>query len=142
MPKITITYPDATKETFNSLEALGDAYGSYRDQRLAADKDAKAVKERETALAAYLIDSVPKGDGRGTVGKVWQCVIKTNTVFKFIAETGFDEVWAYARKHNRADLFQRRLNETAVGEMYAAGKMVPGTQRMEVPVISLTKVKT
>lgn len=138
MPKIALTYPDGDKATFTSLEALGDAYGQMRRDRLAQEKIVKALQERETALSTYLIDNVPKGDGRGTIGKLWSCVIKTKTV---VQVTDWDAYWAYVFKTKRTDLLQRRVGDAAVKEMWAANKEVPGCTRFEAPTISLSEMK-
>lgn len=138
MAQIKLTYPDGSKETFASIAALADAYGNYREQRLMADKEAAAVKERESACSAALIDNLPKSDATGTAGKSWLvCIVSKSKA----TLDDFDALWVWATKNKRSDMLQRRLNEAAVKELWDAGATVPGVGRIEVPTVSLSKVK-
>lgn len=146
MPKITVTYPDASKETFTSLEAIADAYGQYRQDRLAQEKVVKSVQERETTLSNHLIENVSKGDGRGKTGMLWQILIKSKTV---VQVTDWDAYWGWIFKTKRKDLVQRRVADGAIKEIWESNANlppskqidIPGVSRVEVPVISLTQVK-
>lgn len=139
MPQIKIKYPDGDGETFTSINALADSFGEYNQQRLAQEKIAKSLQEREGALRNYLIENVSKGDAGGAIGKLWQCVVKTKTV---VQVTDWEAYWKYVFKTKRTDLLQRRVGDAAVKEMWAANKEVPGCTKFEAPSISLTKVKS
>lgn len=136
--KITVTYPDASKETFPSVAALADAFGDYKEQRLTADKVAASIKERESALSAALIEHLPKSDATGVAGKSWLARVVTKP--KAVLDD-FDALWTWATKNKRSDMLQRRLNEAAVKELWDAGKAVPGVGKIEVATVSLSKVK-
>ena len=138
MPKITVKYPDGDAETFTSIAALADAFGNYREARLAQEKVAASLKERETALSTYLVDNIPKSDATGVIGKVWGAVIKSKTV---VQVTDWDAFWSYVFKSKRQDLLQRRVGDAAIKEIWEAGKAVPGVGRIDVPTVSLSKVK-
>lgn len=139
MPKISLTYPDGSKESFPSVAALADAYGAYREQRLICDKQAAAVKERESACSAALIEHLPKSDATGAAGKSWLARVVTKP--KAVLDD-FDALWTWATKNKRSDMLQRRLNEAAVKELWDAGKAVPGVGKIEVATVSLSKVKS
>ena len=139
MAAIKITYPDGDKAEFPHIASVADEYGSLREQRLAQEKIAAALKERESFLATYLIDNLPKSDATGTAGKSWSVRI-VNKVQATVED--WDKYYAFVFKSKRQDLLQRRINETAIKEMWEKKKVVPGIGKIEIPTVSLTKVKT
>lgn len=138
-----------------ALGACADLLFKMREKRLAADKVAAALKAEETELTEYIIANLPKGDG-GAVGKTHKVVVKTEQVPQIDPEN-FMKLWDYAVKNKAPDLFQRRLNTTAVMDRVHAQKPkrvrnpdgsitevylpLPGTKFFQAVKLSLTKVK-
>jgi len=138
MAKISVQYPDGDKASFANIATLADEYGALKEQRLAQDKVSAALKERESFLATYLIENLPKSDATGTAGKAWSVRITTKTA---VSVTDWDSYYAFVFRTKRKDLMQRRVNDAAVKEMWEAGTTVPGVEPIQVPGVSLTKVK-
>ncbi len=120
-----------------SLAAVADKYYTIREKRYAADKYAASLKKQESKLQEHLINNVKKGTQTGVRGKV--CSVFVETVDKFNV-VDWTKYWAYAKRTNRPEMFQRRLNEAAVTELLLDGKKVPGTEKIQVPKLRVSKV--
>lgn len=122
-----------------SLAACVDLLYKIRQERLAKDKEAAALKEKETALSEHLINNLPKSEASGIAGKVARVSIETKQI---VTVTDWDKLYDYVVKNKKKGAFallQRRVSDSAVKEIWQAGKPVPGCSPFNVPVISLTK---
>lgn len=135
--RITVAYPDGSKQTFTSIAALADACGDLKQSRLAAQREVDAIKERETALSEWLIDNLPKMEATATAGAAWQATIKEKTVPQV---QDWDALYEHVINTRRFEFLQRRLGDAAVKEQWEAGAEVPGVERIDIKTLSLTKV--
>lgn len=122
-----------------SLAACADLLYKVRQERLAKDKEAAALKAQESALVEHLINNLPKSQASGIAGKVARASIETKVT---VSVTDWDKLYAYIIKNQKKGAFalmQRRVSVTAVEEIWHAGKEVPGCTPYRVPTISLTK---
>lgn len=119
-----------------SLGACADLLYTLREERLAADRAAAALEEREKALVEHIIDKMPADSG-GAVGLHHKAIVKRDV--KPIVED-WDAFYAFVAKTKAFELLQRRLGEVAIKERWDDGTKVPGVGRMQVKKISLTKV--
>jgi hypothetical protein len=119
-----------------SLGACADLLFLKRQERLAADKVAAALKAEETALSDYIIDNLPKGDA-GAVGKTHKVIVSTED--KIIVED-WGLFYAYVHKTKSYDMLQKRLSDAAIQARINDGKKVPGTGTFKAVKVSLTKV--
>lgn len=118
-----------------SLGACADLLYIWRAERLAADKAANALKEREQALIDHIIETMP-ADDTGAVGKTH--TIKIETKKKWTVKD-WPAFYAYISKTKGFDLLQRRVGEQALQARLDDGKKVPGIEPFNAKSVSLTK---
>lgn len=126
-----------SKKLPKSMGACADLLFTLREKRLAADKVAAALKAEEQALINHIIDNLDK-ESSGAIGKHH----KVRVVSKQKPQIAdFEALWAWAKKNNRADVFQRRLSEQAIMDTLANPRVkeVPGVKLFNVVTVSLTK---
>jgi hypothetical protein len=126
-----------------SLGACVDLYYELRQERLAAEKAADAIKVREQFAFDHIINSIPKGDG-GAVGKRFKA-IRTETAQYSIEKD--EDFYAFIKKTGSFDLLNRAINQKAVRERLEDPKFlkryptgVPGTKKFVKIGLSVTKV--
>ena len=119
-----------------TLAGVADLFYEIKQQRLAADKVADALKKQETFLSEYMIANVPKSQAGGVVGKL--VVITLETDFKPTVED-WPALYAYVKRNNAFELLQRRLGDGAVAERWAAGKTIPGVGKFTYTKLSVKK---
>ncbi len=121
-----------------SLGAVADLYKEVSELRLAMQKEVDKVKKRETELREYLIDNISKSDDRGAVGQRYKAIVKTKTKF---TTTNWKEAWEWGVKNNRTDIFSKSLNAKPLADyMEETGHPIPGTEPIQVPDLSVTKI--
>jgi hypothetical protein len=119
-----------------SLAACADLLYSVREERLAAQKVADALKEKETLLQEHLINNLPKSQAGGIIGKLASVVLDSKVVPKV---EDWDALYKYVLKTKSFSFLQRRLSETAIQEIWDNGKEVPGVSQFKVVVLRLRK---
>lgn len=125
-----------------TLAACADELYTTRQARFALDKQVDALKAREAQLSEELINKLPKSQASGIAGKVARATIETKTVCQVV---DWDKVNGYILKNAKKNpgvfaLYQRRIGESAVKEMWEAGREVPGVEPMDIPRVSLNKL--
>ena len=123
--------------SLNKLASAVDEYYQVREDRLAAEKVAKKIQERETELKNFLIDSISKSDSLGVCGQIRRATVVTQVVPQLV---DFDALITHCRRRNEWDLIRHAISETAVKERWAAGKQVPGVGEFTVVKLSLTQI--
>lgn len=132
--------PIKPKAKFVIPKLLGqviDLLYDTRQTRLVEQKDITAYKEKEEALKAHIIETLPKSSQTGASGKFAQARVISKAI---PAVEDWDLLYAYIKKKNRFDLLQRRLNEEAVKEMWDNGESVPGVGTFNAVTVSVTKI--
>ena len=120
-----------------TLAACADLYYALQQDRLAAEKVAAAIEEKEKYVKEHLILNLPAADATGVAGKVARVTRRTKVIAQVRDWALFN---AYILKLKRPDLLQRRLNESAIGELWDAKKKVPGVEPFTVVTLSVSKV--
>jgi hypothetical protein len=125
-----------------NLAACADAYYTKREERLALERKAALVGAEENACREYLINNLPKSQASGISGKVARVAVENKDVYTV---KDWDGVWGYIIKNVKkmpglTGMLQRRINESMVKEMAEAGKLIPGVEKIEVPVVRLNKL--
>lgn len=121
-----------------SIGACADLYNDVRTVRLAMDKEAKAVKDRETEIREHIIANLGKSEDTGAAGKRYRAQIVVKDVVR-VVDWGLLHSWI--RKNDRFDMLQKRLGETAATDWIAEEKrMLPGCEVIKVPDVSITKI--
>lgn len=126
----------------STMGACADEYKAVRDVRLAMEKEAQAVKDRENELKEYMIANLSKsaqeGGDSGAAGRFYRVQV---TTAEKITVTDWPSLHAYIQRTGRFDLLQKRLGETAAADTVEKdGAMLPGCERIVVPDISVTKI--
>lgn len=122
----------------NSIGACADFYHDVRELRLSMDKKVKEVHARETELREHIINNLSKSEDTGAAGQRYRAQITSKTKFN-VLDWGI--VTAWIRKNNRFDMLQKRLSDTAVKDFVESdGRLLPGTEKISVPDVSITKI--
>ena len=120
-----------------NLALVADKFYDIRLQRYAADKYAAELKKQESKIQEHLINNVKKGSQTGVRGKVCSVYVENAEKYNVV---NWNKFWEYAKRRNKPELFQRRINEAAIKEIIADGKKVPGTQKIQIPKLHVSKV--
>jgi len=121
-----------------SIGRCADLYHDVRELRLAMEKEVEEIKARETEVQEHIIRTVSKSDDTGAAGLRYraQVVVKPKP---HITEWGV--LCAWVRKNDRFDVLQKRLADAAVMEWNEAEhRVMPGTEIIQVPTLSVTKI--
>lgn len=120
-----------------SIGRCADLFHDIRELRLMMEKEALAIKARETEIQEHIINNLSKSDDSGAAGLRYRAQVKSETkpqIADWKALTG------YILEHDRFDLLQKRLGEKAVADLWEAGETVPGVAKVHVPKLSITKI--
>ena len=118
------------------LGNLADTLHAKRDDRLAADKIAAALKSEEHAFQQELISEMEENNLSSIGGK--NCIIKRSIKERAIAGD-WPEIQAYIKEHDAFDLLHKRLTDSAVLLRRDDGVEVPGVSIMEFSKITYSK---
>lgn len=132
---IRVTKPKPFKLPKNLAECADMLY-QKRIDRLAAQKIVDAIAKEESLLREKIIAELPKSKASGISGKVANATIETKEVPIVQDRTALN---TYIKKTGRFDLLQNRLSESAVLEMWADKKKVPGVGTFIAIKVSCTK---
>jgi len=120
------------------LATCADLLYTTREQRLAIEKQAEALKAVETKLREHLIANLPNDDSTGVAGKL----ARVQIVKKVEPQVeDWDAFYKWVAKRKAWDCLQRRLNPAAVKARWEDKKVVDGVGAFTVVSVSLTKVK-
>lgn len=120
------------------LARKADEYEMVRQSRLAIDKEAKKLKDKETELKTYLQEGLKLSGAQGIKGaKVAISLTEDEIPIIEDAET----FRKYINRTKRFDLAQSlKPSSKAIKEMWDAGKEVPGITVLTRENISRSKV--
>jgi hypothetical protein len=118
------------------LGAQADEYAVVREERLRVQKEAEAIKARETELYNVIMSTLNESTDTGAMGQFYavQRIEKDQVQVK-----DWDQVWSYIQSTGSFDLLQKRVNEKAAKERFENGETVPGAEVVKVPTLSFTK---
>ena len=120
--------------------AVADLMYSTRQERFAVQKEVDRLQAIETACGTFLIENLPVSDATGIRGKLALATISKKTIGNI---SDFNKFWEYLKKQPKnlgAAFIQRRVNQTAIDEVWAQKKKVPGIEAFIVKKVSLNKV--
>jgi len=116
---------------------LTDTFIAAREERLAADRAAKAYKKLEDSLGDRLISVCHENDTKfigGTTHKV-----TLNTVTKPIV-ADWPEMYLYMVENDAMDLVQKRVHEGAVSLRLEDGEEMPFIEHIVKSKLSVSKI--
>ncbi len=120
-----------------TVAACADRLYQCRLERAAAQKVADELEAEEKAIKEHLINTLPKGEASGTMGRVAKAHVYTRAVPQV---KDWTKLYGYIKKNDAWDLLQRRLAEGAVTERLEAKKKIPGVETFNVVTVSCTKL--
>lgn len=95
----------------------------------------KAIQREYDALETHLIETLPKSELDGAVGKT--AVVRiTRTVVPNAAD--WDAIYSHIKRNGAWELLQKRLSVTACRERWEAGKVIPGVEQFTRVALKLT----
>ena len=118
------------------LGNLADQLHAKRDDRLAADKIAAALKSEEYSLQQTLISEMEENDLSSIGGT--ECIIKRSVKERAIAGD-WPAIQAFIVEHDAFDLLHKRLTDSAILLRRDDGVEVPGVTLMEYSKITYSK---
>jgi len=112
-----------------------DQYQKTRANRLAKEKEAKAIKETETEELNLILESLRESETEAIGGTTHLAkrVVKDEP----IAED-WEKIHEYIQATGEFDLLHRRLTDTAVKARWDDGVEIPGVGSFPVEKLSLT----
>ena len=121
-----------------SIGRCADLYSDVRTLRLSMAKEVEAMQARESEIKTYIIDNLSKSIDTGAAGLRYRAQIVTKRKFN-ISDWGILTSWI--KKNDRFDMIQHRLSDTAAKDFEEVeGRTVPGTEAVNVPDVSITKI--
>lgn len=120
-----------------TVAACADRLYACRQEKATAQKAVDALAREEAALKEHLINTLPKGEASGTMGRIAKAHVYTKDVPQV---KDWPKLYAYIVKTKSWDLLQRRLAEGAVAERWEAKKKVPGVELFRAVTVSCTKL--
>ncbi len=124
------------------LAALADKLYTTREARYALQKQVDALKKTETEISNTLIENVSVADATGVAGLVARVTVVQATTPQV---QDWDALHTHILKNAKKDpgvwaLLQNRVGESAVKELWSAGKAVPGVVPFGYKKLSVNKV--
>ena len=121
-----------------AMGRCADLYHDVRELRLSMEKEVEQIQKRENEIKEHLIENLSKGQDTGAAGLRYRAQIVTKDVVKV---NDWAAVHAMIQKTGRFDFLQKRLADKAVAEyMETDKKLLPGTEVVHVPSVSVTKI--
>ena len=133
----------------SSLGRLADLIHDTDEVRLAMQKEADAVAARVSELKEHAIAQLSKeGADSGASGLKYRVQRVDKTKYN-VKDWGVLHSWI--KKNDRFDMLQKRLSDKAVEDWVDAqrieaeekgteARLLPGTERLTVPTLSITKI--
>jgi hypothetical protein len=123
----------------NFPESVGEAIDflySLRSERLEVEKQAKEIKDKESALEAYVILKLTELSLDGAKGHVATATITTS---KQVIVHDWETLRNYIVQNDAWEMLQKRTSITAFRERWNEGVEIPGTEPYEKVDLSLVK---
>lgn len=124
--------------SMKELAAIADEFEATREQRLALDKKAAALKKKEVELQNILIDNISKADATGVAGKTVRVSVVTEDVPVIEDREAFRK---YINRTKHFELMQAlKPAAAAIKERWEQGKPVPGIGKFTKVKLSRSKL--
>ncbi len=122
-----------------TLGKLIDNMWAMREEKRAAEAVVKEIEERIAAAESILFDRLDSEDTSKSEGQKASASITEVTSFNI---TDFDALAKYVARTKYFHLFQRRVSELAVREIYESKGTVPGLTPFTKRKINLRSLKS
>jgi hypothetical protein len=118
------------------LGACADLLHKLRAQKAKEAKKVAAIDEKIKAVKKHLIEKLEEQGADGVAGRSAKVGIVTKVVGSV---KDWERFWKYLHRTKHHHLMQRRVSNTALREMWADGKKIPGVERFPITDLSCTK---
>ena len=126
--------------TPTELAAMADLFWETRIKRLAADKEAAALKTEESRLEAKLTEEMRANGLTAIGGKRVRLSIPTEPEFIPTVEN-WEKLWNHIVATRDFSFLEKRVGKAAVKERWADDQDVPGVIKFPVFKLSKSEVK-
>jgi hypothetical protein len=121
-----------------TLGACADELYKIKQERSRVNQQLAKLDDRRKELEQHLVDQLSAQDAKGISGKL----VKASIVVERVGTAkDWGKIYAYVKRNGAFHLLQRRLSNTALREIWEAGKKVPGVEVFNHKKVSLTKVR-
>jgi len=120
-----------------TLAVMVDDYIRLREERLSLERQAEAIKEKETALKAGLIEALSTHQAGGVAGRTHRVTLRKKSTPQV---QDWAKLYDYIKANNAFDLIQRRLSAPAVVERWDVKEDIPGVIPVSFTDISINKI--
>jgi len=114
-----------------------ELFVAKRDERLAADKEARRLKAQEDSLAEELISEMRRNETYFCAGTTHRVKLNPSTRYR-VAD--WPAYYQYMLDHEAMDLLQKRIHESALNDRLEDGEQIPGLEQVEVVKLSIGKI--
>jgi seryl-tRNA synthetase len=122
-----------------TLGACADELYELKQERSQLNQQLAKLDERRKELEQHLVDQLSAQDAKGISGEL----VKASIVVERVGTAkDWGKIYAYVKRNGAFHLLQRRLSNTALREIWEAGKKVPGVEIFNHKKVSLAKVRT
>lgn len=129
---------DLDRELPQSLGECVDYLRDLRDLRIAIEKEAALIAEKESATKRHILAALSEQAGTtGVAGKRYRA---QRTERRVASVKDWTALYGWIRDTGRFDVLQKRLLNSAVIDMWEADEDVPGCEPAIVVDLSVTKV--
>lgn len=118
--------------------AVVDLLYESEQLRYKIQREVERLKTIEAACDAFLVEHTDLKERIGGSGKVARFEIELVRVPQV---DDWDKYWAYAKKNNAPEMFERRPGRKAIQDRWDAGKTVPGVSGITVKKVHVYKLK-
>lgn len=119
-----------------TLGGCADKLYQLRAERQALNRRARAIEDEEKAIKTRLIDTLPKSQADGVVGRTARAQVVTRVVAQV---RDWDKFYKYVLKTKDFSLMARKPNEAAIKERWENKQKVPGASPFQAVKVSVTK---
>ena len=119
------------------ISQLVDDFHHANQERLAADREAAALKRYEEELKQTIIGILHEQGMYFVAGK--EIRVKLQVKEKPVA-SNWNEVYQYMKDNDAMDLCQKRLHFAAIADRIEEGETIPGIEFVEVNNLSIGKL--
>lgn len=120
-----------------SLGACADRLWGIKQEQAELNRAWEALDAERKAIKEHVIETLPKSEAQGVLGRVAKVVVTTKQV---AAVKDWPAFYQHLLKVEDFSLMQKRVSDAAVRERWEAGETVPGVEPYNVVDVSVTKV--
>lgn len=119
-----------------TLGGCADRLYQLRAERQVLTRKARVIEDEEKAIKAHLIDTLPKSQAEGVVGKSARAQVVTRVIAQV---RDWDKFYRYVLRTKDFSLMARKPNEAAIKERWENKQKVPGASPFQAVKVSVTK---